>query len=569
MKLLRFCLVLLLVSACNRQSEVATPDVDAAPGKPGSMSAVVIVHNAVIHTVNAEQDVAEAMAFNGDGEILQLGAGDELDAAYPGAELRDLQGRTVIPGLIDSHGHLYGLAVSLSRAQLVGTTSKEDVIRRLKAHESRLESEAWLLGMGWDQNDWPQQEFPSRHDLDQHFPDRPVWLIRIDGHAGWANSVALALADRDLGGDWQIEGGYIHRDAHGQATGVLIDGARALIDPLVPATSEELLDGSLGLALQQMVSLGLTGVHDPGVNRSTVAHYLRRIEMGTFPTRVYAMADGVGDTLDWLCRRGAIKHASGRLVMRAAKIYQDGALGSRGAALLRDYVDDPGNNGLLFLQPDALQAQLRKIMDCGFQAAVHAIGDRANRVVLDAYESVIPDYPDNPGRHRVEHVQILSGDDLARFAELGIIAAMQPTHATSDMYWAEERVGPEGIRFAYAWRSLLDSGAHLALGSDFPVEAVNPMFGIYAAVARKDLQGWPGGGWYPAESMTRAQALRGFTLDAARAAFMEQRVGSLEPGKRADFVILDRDIMTVPEADIPATVVLETWLDGERVYARP
>ena len=559
----------LLLVACSREIEVADSEAVEASAVPGSTARVVIVHNAVIYPVGGVQDVAEAMAFDRAGEIRQLGSGSALIAAYPGAELHDLQGHTVIPGLIDSHGHLYGLAVSLSRAQLVGTTSKEDVIHRLKAHESRLENDAWLLGVGWDQNDWAVQVFPTRHDLDKHFPDRPVWLTRIDGHAGWANSAALALADRDLSGDWQSEGGYIHRDANGQATGLLIDGAKALVEPLVPAISGVLLDTSLGLALQRMVSLGLTGVHEPGINRSVVAHYLRRIAAGTFPIRVYAMADGASDTLDWLCQRGAIEHESGRFVMRAAKIYVDGALGSRGAALLRDYVDDPGNNGLLFLQPVVLQAQLRKILDCGFQAAVHAIGDRANRVVLDAFEVVIADYPDNPGRHRVEHVQLLTRADVSRFAELGIIAAMQPTHATSDMYWAEQRVGPAGIRFAYAWRSLLDSGARLALGSDFPVEEVNPMLGIYAAVTRKDLQGWPEGGWHPTESMTRAEALRGFTLDAARAAFMEQRVGSLEPGKRADFVILDRDIMTVAEADIPSTTVLETWLDGERVYARP
>ena len=279
------------------------------------------------------------------------------------------------------------------------------------------------------------------------------------------------------------------------------------------------------------------------------------------------MAEGTGPVLEWLCGQDGIAHPSGRFYARAVKIYADGALGSRGAALLAEYSDDPGNSGLLFHQPAALQEEIRKAMDCGFQAAVHAIGDRANRVTLDAFEALLPDFPDNPGRHRIEHVQMLSAPDLGRFAKLGVIAAMQPTHATSDMYWAEQRVGPERIRFAYAWRALLERGARLALGSDFPVEEVNPMLGIYAAVTRQDLAGWPQGGWYPEQRILRAEALRGFTLDAAFAAFMEDQVGSLEPGKRADFVVLDRDIMSVPERDIADTKVLETWLDGRRAFS--
>jgi hypothetical protein len=254
--------------------------------------------------------------------------------------------------------------------------------------------------------------------------------------------------------------------------------------------------------------------------------------------------------------------------MRATKLYEDGALGSRGAALLEDYSDDPGNRGLLFASPEALAAQIERVLGCGFQAAVHAIGDRANRVVLDALGAGMARHPDNPGRHRVEHAQILHPADLPRFAQLGVIAAMQPTHATSDMYWAEERLGPDRARGAYAWRSLLDSGARLALGSDFPVEAVNPMLGLYAAVSRQDLEGWPDGGWQPQERLTREEALRGFTLDAAWAGFMEDQVGSLAPGKRADFIVLDRDPMAVPVREIADTKVLETWLDGRRVYAR-
>jgi predicted amidohydrolase YtcJ len=280
------------------------------------------------------------------------------------------------------------------------------------------------------------------------------------------------------------------------------------------------------------------------------------------------MTDGAGNTLDWLCELGGIEHPSGRFNARSVKLYIDGALGSRGAALLEDYSDDPGNRGLLFLQPEALQDPVMRSMACGFQVAVHAIGDRGNQVVLNAFEAASGAYPSNPGRHRVEHAQTLTEADVARFSEMNIIAAMQPTHATSDMYWAQERLGPDRIRYAYAWRSILDSGARLALGSDFPVEEVNPFHGIYAAVSRRDLEGWPDGGWYPAEALSREEALRGFTLDAAYSGFMEETVGSLEIGKRADFVVLDRNIMTVPVAQIPQALVIETWLDGQKVFSR-
>ncbi len=375
------------------------------------------------------------------------------------------------------------------------------------------------------------------------------------------------MADRNLAGDWHPEGGFIHRDSQQQATGVLIDNAKAMVESAIPAESETLQNEALGLALHQTVSLGLTGVHDPGVGRNVMERYLRHVEAGRFPTRVYAMADGAGATLSWLCDQGGIRHESGRFYAHAAKLYIDGALGSRGAALLAEYSDDPGNRGLLFMQPDVLRSQVAKVLSCGFQVAIHAIGDNGNRVALDALQAEIPAHPENPGRHRVEHVQILDGTDVERFAQMGLIASMQPTHATSDMYWAEERLDVDRIRFAYAWRSLLDSGARLALGSDFPVEEVNPMHGIYAAVTRRDLDGWPVGGWYPGESISRAEALRGFTLDAAYSGFMEDMVGSLEPGKRADFVILDRDIMRVAEDEIPEIRVRETWLDGSLVFS--
>ncbi len=529
----------------------------------------ILIHNARIYTMDRGFSTADSMVFDHSGEIRYVGNLQPLREMFPDATQIDMGGRTVVPGLIDSHGHLYGLAVSLSQAQLQGTTSKQDVLRKLREHEKNLAAGDWLLGRGWDQNDWPVQVFPDRSDLDQVFPDRPVWLRRIDGHAAWANSAALAMVDQDLSGDWQPQGGHIYRDASGQASGVLVDGAMALVDKAVPEISTLLLQASLDLALQQMLSFGLTGVHDPGISREVLELYQQRIREGRLPVRVYAMTDGAGATLDWLCENGAVIDASGRLFMHSVKLYIDGAMGSRGAALLEDYSDDAGNLGLLFVAPEALKRMVDSAMTCGFQVAVHAIGDRGNRIALDALEASMRNFPDNPGRHRIEHAQTLTADDIPRFEQLGILAAMQPTHATSDMYWIEKRLGPERVRFAYAWRSLLDAGARLALGSDFPVEQVNPMLGIYAAVTRKDVRGWPEGGWYSQQVLSREEAVRGFTLDAAYAGFMEESVGSLEPGKRADFVVLDQDVMLVEAAKIPGIRVMQTWVDGERVWQRP
>ena len=569
---------LVLCVACNVEEppkaedspQLISPSQETSGQVPGQEQLEkTLIHNAKIYTMDRGFSTADAIMFDSTGRIHNVGGEQAMLEAFPDAMHIDLRGKTIIPGLIDSHAHLYGLALSLSQAQLRDTGSVEEVIQRLREQEQHLVDGDWLLGRGWDQNDWAIQEFPSSAELDAAFPDRPVWLRRIDGHAGWANSAALAQADQNLSGDWQPRGGFIHRDKSGQASGVLIDGAMELVEKAVPDISPELLQASLGLALQQMASLGLTGVHDMGINQSVLALYQQRIDSGRFPTRVYAFTDGAGKTLDWLCSNGAYADESGRLYMRAVKLYIDGAMGSRGAALLTDYADDSGNSGLLFMPSEELEVQIDKALACGFQVGVHAIGDRGNRVALDALEAGIQKYPQNPGRQRVEHAQTLTAADIPRFAELGIIAAMQPTHATSDMYWVEDRLGAERVVYAYAWRSLLDSGARLALGSDFPVEQVNPMLGIHAAVTRQDVKGWPPGGWYPQESLSREEAVRGFTMDAAYAGFMEDSVGSLESGKRADFIILDQDIFEIEPAEIANVKVLQTWLNGELVYSYP
>jgi len=570
-KKILFPFIVFVFAGCNGEppAQVEHPPQEMAGRTPDQEQfEKILIHNARIYTMDTGFSTADAMLFDSSGRIHNVGGEQDMLEAFPDARHIDLDGKTVIPGLIDSHAHLYGLALSLSQAQLRDTGSKEEIIRRLREHAQNVPEGDWLLGRGWDQNDWPVKEFPSSQDLDVAFPDRPVWLRRIDGHAGWANSAALALVDRDLSGDWQPQGGFIYRDAGGHASGVLVDGAMEMVGKIVPETSSELLQASLKLALRQMVSLGLTGVHDMGIPKPVLEMYQQFIRAGEFPTRVYAFTDGAGETLDWLCGNGPVEDESGRLHMRAVKLYIDGAMGSRGAALLADYSDDAGNSGLLFMPPKDLEANIDKALACGFQVGVHAIGDRGNRVTLDALEASMARYPDNPGRHRVEHAQTLTADDIPRFSKLGIIAAMQPTHATSDMYWVEDRLGAERVLYAYAWRSLLDSGARLALGSDFPVEKVNPMLGIHAAVTRQDAKDWPEGGWYPQQIMSREEAVRGFTLDAAYAGFMEESVGSLESGKRADFIVLDKNIFEVEASGIHSTKVLQTWLDGELVWER-
>jgi predicted amidohydrolase YtcJ len=517
--------------------------------------------NARIHTMDASVPLATAMAWDDAGRIVAIG-----DAVPADAHAIDAGGRTVVPGLIDAHGHLMGLGQSLMRADLVGSTSKQDIVARLQAFEKDLPDGAWLLGRGWDQNDWAQKEFPTAADLDAAFPQRAVWLERVDGHAGWGNSAALAAADRQFGGDWQPEGGRILR-ADGKATGVFVDAAMALVEKAIPAPTPAVQDEAFARALDTAARHGLTGVHDAGTSLDDLARFRRFADAGKLPLRVYAMADGDAAALAALCAMGRYRHPGGRLEMRAVKLYIDGALGSRGAALLADYSDEPGHRGLLVTEPAAFESAVRKAKDCGLQAASHAIGDRGNRLVLDTYEKVLGADAKGDHRWRVEHAQVVALDDIPRFAALGVIASMQPTHATSDMPWAEARLGKDRLQGAYAWQRLLKSGARLALGSDFPVEQVDPMLGLYAAVSRQDADGKPPGGWLPDQRLGAAEALRGFTLDAAWAGFAEHDVGSLAVGKRADFVVLSDDVLAVPMPKVRETRVLATYVDGKAVYA--
>jgi predicted amidohydrolase YtcJ len=530
---------------------------------------VQVVTAARVHTSDPARPVAEAMAWDAQGRILAVGSARELQQRYPDAKRIDASGKTVIPGLIDAHGHVMGLGYALMRADLVDAKDKNEVIARLRAFEKQLPANAWLLGGGWDQNDWSGKTFPSAADLDAAFPERPVWLERVDGHAGWANSAALraaeAKAPRPLDGDWQPEGGRIER-VDGRPSGVFIDAAMALVGAVVPAPDATYRRQALEKATGAAVRNGLTGVHDMGVSRDDLALMRQFADEGRLPLRIEAYADGDSGALADLCSTGLYRHAGGRLQMRGVKLYADGALGSRGAALLEDYSDDPGNRGLLVTEPAALESAMRKARGCGVQVATHAIGDRGNRLVLDAYQRVLGDAAKTDHRWRIEHAQVVAPEEFPRFAALGVIASMQPTHATSDMPWAQDRLGPVRITGAYAWQRLQGSGVKLALGSDFPVESVDPRRGLYAAVTRQDAHGHPDGGWRAEERLSASEALRGFTADAAWAAHDEASVGRLAPGLRADFVILDEDPLAIPGEQLDDLHVRSTWVDGKAVY---
>ena len=526
---------------------------------------VTLVSNAVIYTGSPDKAMASAMAFR-DKVIVAVGEQQALQQQFADAEIVDMNGQTIIPGLIDAHVHLLSLGQALSRVDLVGSANKAEILQRMQAFAADLPPDQWLLGRGWDQNDWPLQQLPTAADLDSAFPARPVWLTRIDGHAAWANSAAMKYAEQDLSGNWQPAGGEIVRDQAGQATGVFIDNAEALIASKIPPASTEEMRAALSRAMAKTASVGLTSVHNAGTSKQVWDILQSMNADGDLNVRFYAMADGKQAMFDYLCENGPIIDDAAMLTARSVKLYSDGALGSRGAALLAPYSDRPEQSGLLIEPPETLASYAQAAAECGLQVNVHAIGDRGNRVTLDALESARNDA--NPGRHRVEHAQVVAAEDFKRFKQLSLIASVQPTHATSDMYWAEDRVGETRIKGAYAWQTLLGLGVPLALGSDFPVENENPMLGLQAAVTRRDTQGWPEQGWYPEQVLSREQALHGFTLGAAYAAFQEQQIGSLEPGKFADFVVLSQDIMQVPAQQIADTKVVATYLNGRAIFQR-
>jgi hypothetical protein len=522
-----------------------------------------------VYTADINNPTAEAIAIQGE-RILAVGTNDRIDALRgEGTRVIELDGKTVIPGLIDSHVHLLSLGYALQRLDFVGTTSLERIVEMTEAKADSTPAGQWILGRGWDQNDWEVKDFPTHAALSAAVPDRPVWLTRIDGHAAYANAAAMRLAGvtRDTP---DPDGGRILRDAAGEPTGVFIDRAMELVEPHIPEPSDAQMREALDLAVAECLKHGLTSVHDAGVGPRELALYEKAIDEGAFDFRVYAMihADYPDAIRENFLAGPLIGYGNHRLTIRAIKVVIDGALGSRGAALLADYSDDPGNRGLPVTKPETLRELTIQALLSGYQVACHAIGDAGNRMALDQFANAIEETGRTGGRLRVEHAQVVALEDIPRFAQLGVIPSMQATHATSDMYWAEERVGPERIKGAYAWRRFLDRGLRIANGSDFPVEGVNPLWGFYAAIARQDRAGWPEGGWMPDQRMTREEALRSWTLDAAFAAFEEEIKGSIEAGKLADLVVLDKNIMEIPPPEILETRVEMTMLGGKVVYQR-
>lgn len=538
------------------------------PAAEDPMSTTTVYLAKRIRTMDATHPIAEAVAIR-DGKILAVGQREEvMAAAGDDPRVVDVGTAIIVPGLQDAHGHLAHLGRSLTVTSLEGARSVEEVVARLRAAEPESFQGDWLIARGWDQNDWPAAHgaFPDRAVLDAAFPTTPVFLTRVDGHAAWVNGAALVRAGLSARTP-DPEGGRLLRRPDGTLTGVLIDNAIPLVESKLPPLTDEQLQKRLVMALRKLASEGITTFHDAGIDLRTFEQLQRWDALGALPIRVYAMAEAQGGEGAQYLGRGTY---SGRMLeMRAAKLYADGALGSRGAALHAPYADDPGNTGLLLLRPEELQQKVDVFMARGFQVCIHAIGDRANTLALDVLERAMAEVPDNAGRHRIEHAQVLRREDVPRLAKLGVVASMQPSHATSDMAWAEARLGPERIRGAYAWRSILDSGAALAFGSDFPIEEPDPLAGIYAARTRQDAEGRPAGGWHPEQRITGEEALYAFTVGAAYASFAEDRRGALRPGMDADFTVLSVDPVEDDPKALLSGKVLKTVVAGVEIYSAP
>ena len=508
----------------------------------------------------------QAFAVRGGRVVFTGDTRGALALRGPATRVLDLAGRTVIPGMVDAHGHVSGLGSALAIVDLTGASSYDEVIARVAAKARTLQPGVWVTGRGWDQNRWGDTRFPTHEKLTQAVPNNPVYLTRVDGHAGLANKKAMEAAGLSAT-TRDPDGGHIERAADGSPSGVFVDNAQRLVGSVVPRAAREEVKRQVQAAIAEAQRWGLTGVHDAGASAEVLDIYEELGKASQLNFRMYAMIGDDAPTLDrWFARGPQSGLYGGTLWVRSVKLYIDGAMGSRGAALLEPYSDDPRNTGLLLSPPAHIQEVAARALKTGFQVNTHAIGDRGNRVVLDAYEAALRTTPAADHRFRIEHAQILHHDDIARFAALGVIPSMQASHQTSDMYWIGSRLGAGRLLGAYPWRSLIDAGVVIPNGSDFPVEQVNPLISFHAAVSRQDADNWPAAGWYPEQRMTRDEALRSMTIWPAYAAFQERELGSLSVGKFADFVVLDQDIMRVPAEIMLRTRVLSTWVGGKAVY---
>ena len=482
-------------------------------------------------------------------------------------EVIDGEGKVMLPGLIDAHGHLLGLGANLLEVNLRDSKSAKHAASMVADYAFANTTQDWITGRGWNQELWSDRAFPRAQDLDNVVSDRPVFLTRVDGHAAWVNSKAMALAGITKDTPSPV-GGEILKDSDGNPTGVFIDNAAALIEAYLPSASSEIYEQQLHAAGEHLLANGVTAMHDAGVNREVYDFYLKEAVEGDLPVRIYAMISATDPDLKTLLANGPIRDKEDFLSIRSVKAYGDGALGSRGAALLSPYSDAPHQHGLLLTQPQDMTPLFTTVIGAGFQLNYHAIGDKANHVALNEFEKTFAAIGGSELRNRIEHAQVIAPEDLARFAELDVLPSMQPTHATSDKNMAEDRIGKDRMEGAYAWQTLLESGIPLPLGSDFPVELANPFYGLHAAVTRQDRDNQPVKGWYAHEALTIEQAFKGFTLDAAYAGHMEDTLGTLTPGKWADFILVDQDIFTIDKKDIWKTQVHATYIAGKKVFSK-
>jgi len=534
-------LVIVLLS-CNRKEKID-----------------LLVYNATIYTVDSSFSTAEAMAVK-DGKIIAVGKTADIEKEFDATEKLDAQGKFIYPGFIDAHAHFVGYGMSLQRVDLTGTNSWEECIERVKifANENK---EGWITGRGWDQNDWAIKEFPNNQILDTLFPDRPVLLTRVDGHAAIANQKALDLAG--IKAHDTLTGGEIE-EMEGTLTGVLIDNAVDLVSSKIPAATDEQFTKALQAAEQNCFAMGLTTIDDCGLSFPSVDMIKALQAKGDLKMRLYVMLSDEKANYDYAAANGMIK--TDRLNVRSFKVYGDGALGSRGACLLQPYSDKIGHYGFLLSQPEHFDSVANWISNNRWQMCTHAIGDSGNRTILNTYAKYLKGK--NDLRWRIEHAQVVDQNDFSLFGANSIIPSVQPTHATSDMYWAGDRLGGERVKGAYAYKQLLQQNGWLPLGTDFPVEDISTFKTFYAAVVRKDAKGWPANGFQPENALTREEALRGMTIWAAKANFEEKEKGSLEKGKFADFVILDSDIMKEVQEKLLSIKVLQTFLNGEKVFEK-
>ncbi|MGF7214653.1 hypothetical protein GGR92_000793 [Spirosoma lacussanchae] len=518
----------------------------------------LLVTNARIYTADSAFSTADAFVVK-DGKFLAVGSASSLADQYEADTTADLGGAPVYPGFYDPHAHFLGLGQMLDQADLVGAESYDEVIDRLKTFQQKHPDATWIIGRGWDQNDWADKAFPTKEKLDAAFPNIPVALTRVDGHALLVNSKALRLGQITAG--TRMAGGEVVLK-NGEPIGVLVDNAMQIIRRLVPRPDIADKARMLQAAEKVCVSLGLTTVSDAGISPDEINLIDSLHQSGKLKIRDYAMVSLGEPNLNYFLKRGPFQ--TERLTVRSFKLYADGALGSRGACLRKPYADRPETAGFLLLSPAELERVTKLLYASNFQANTHCIGDSANHLMLDLYGKLLK--TTNNRRWRIEHAQVVSPDDFWKFGRYSIIPSVQPTHATSDMYWAQDRLGPVRVKGAYAFKDLMKQNQMITFGSDFPVEAVNPVFGFHSAVARQDAKNFPKAGYQMENAVDRQSALLAMTRWAAYANFEDQLRGSIAPGKQADFVVLDRDIMTAPTTQLRDTKVRQTWIGGERVY---